>query len=128
MKSKKPFDQYTEDEIDAYRHNFVKATLRKASYRWPWRNLVAGRARISRGLYECNNCKKVVRNKDKKIDHIHPVVNVRKGFVGWNTFSKRLFCKSEGFQVLCDPCHKIKTDKENIERKTIRDENRRKKV
>lgn len=116
----KDWRDYTKEEMDAYRHQFIKSTLRRASYRWPWRNLVAGRARVSRGLYECAICKLVVRNKDKVIDHIRPVVSVQRGFRGWNTFAKRLFCKAENFQVICRSCHKIKTDKENQKRKALR--------
>lgn len=123
---KKPFDQFTDEELNTYRHQFVKATLRRASYRWPWRNLIAGQARISRGLYECRLCRQVVRNKDKKIDHILPVVNPGEGFTGWDRFCERLFCNAAGFQVLCDVCHKEKTDKENNERKLERAKRRKK--
>ena len=48
-------------------------------------------------------------------DHIHPVVDVKKGFVDWNTYIKRMF---EGdLQPLCAICHKLKSKKEGEARR-----------
>jgi hypothetical protein len=44
-------------------------------------------------------------------------VDPKKGFVGWDVYIDRMFCEIENLQVLCKPCHKIKTDQEKLERK-----------
>lgn len=117
MKSKKPLDQYTKDEIDKYRHQFVKNTLRRASYRWPWRNIAVKRAWIERGKYICENCKEIVASKDKQLDHTLPVVDIKMGFEGWDKYCERLFTNASGFQVLCLVCHEKKTREENEARR-----------
>ncbi len=120
MKQRKPFDQYTKEEIDVYRKTFVTATLRRASYRWPWRSIAAAKARIDRGIYVCGSCGKSVRNKDKRIDHIEPFIDPIKGFTGWDDAILRLLCAAEGLQVLCEQCHSYKTKAENEQRKAER--------
>jgi hypothetical protein len=60
------------------------------------------------------------------VDHIIPVVpetgfpTLPNGKDDWNTYLERYFCGPEGLQVLCDPCHDIKTGKENKNRKENR--------
>jgi hypothetical protein len=117
MKSKKPFDQYTKDDIDKYRFQFVKNTLRRASYRWPWRNVAIKRAWLEWGKYKCEKCKKVVPSKEKQLDHTQPVVDIKKGFEGWDKYCERLFTDSLGFKVLCLSCHEKKTKRENVARR-----------
>jgi 5-methylcytosine-specific restriction endonuclease McrA len=118
---KKDWNEYTKEDIDKYRKQFVIATLRRASYRWPWRNMAAKAARRGYGIYACAACgSQTVRNKDKKIDHINPVVSTTRGFVGFNTFARRLLVPMSGFQVLCTACHTIKTRGENERRKAYR--------
>lgn len=117
MSSKKPLDQYTNDEIEKYRFQFVKNTLRRASYRWPWRNIAVKRAWVERGKYICENCKEIVAAKDKQLDHTLPVVDIKKGFEGWDKYCERLFTSALGFKVLCLACHDKKTRKENEARR-----------
>ncbi|NDC23329.1 MAG: hypothetical protein EBZ49_04285 [Proteobacteria bacterium] len=120
MKSKKPFDQYTKDEIEKYKFQFIKNTLRRASYRWPWRSVATKRAWLEWGKYKCENCKKVIAAKEKQLDHKLPVVDLKKGFQGWDEYCERLFVGSEGFQVLCLSCHAEKTNNENEKRRKYR--------
>ena len=62
--------------------------------------------------YKCAKCKKDFPMTQVQVDHIEPVVDVKKGFVDWNTYISRMYCAIENLQVLCKPCHKIKSDKE----------------
>ena len=57
-------------------------------------------------------CKEEFTSKDVEVDHINPVVSIQDGFIDWNEFIKRLYCGKENLQVLCKPCHKIKTKNE----------------
>lgn len=61
------------------------------------------------------------------VDHIDPVVPITgflktKGFLGydWDLVIRRLFCEIEGLQVLCKPCHKLKTADERSERAALK--------
>lgn len=91
--------------------------LRRASYRWRARSEVQKKSRVSRGMYTCNSCKKVYSKKETQVDHVVPVIDPVKGFTTFDEFIRRLFVPASGWQILCKPCHKIKTDKENKKRK-----------
>lgn len=91
--------------------------LRRISYRWRARSEVQKKARVSRGMYTCNICKKVYPKKDTQMDHKIPVVDPAKGFTTFDDFINRLFVPESGWQVVCKTCHKDKTDKENSKRK-----------
>lgn len=67
--------------------------------------------------YKCSSCKEEYVLKDVQIDHILPVVDLKRGWESWDIFIKRLYCLHENLQVLCIPCHKIKTEKERKKRK-----------
>lgn len=113
MKKKPEFEQLLK--------NFVIATLRRSSYRWPARNDAYKAARIERGLYACRSCHGTFNRKEVRIDHIEPIIPLDgTGFTSWDNYINRLFVKAEGFQVLCDNCHKIKTDMEKSLRKESR--------
>ena len=47
-----------------------------------------------------------------QVDHKKPVVDPKIGFVDWNTYITRMFCKKSNLQVLCKSCHTKKTKKE----------------
>jgi 5-methylcytosine-specific restriction endonuclease McrA len=66
--------------------------------------------------FECNECHNLFPAKLVVVDHIESVVPLT-GFVSWDDVIKRMYCSSEGLQVLCKECHKIKTKEENSQRK-----------
>lgn len=76
------------------------------------------------GQSEKNYLALVEKYKDKyeviraklELDHIIPVVEVKKGFCDWNTYIERLYCAPEGYRGLCRFCHAEKTAKEASER------------
>jgi hypothetical protein len=101
--------------------SFIMPALRRLSRFWePAKNVLA-KARIARGMYQCNACSKIVGHKEIKADHIEPVIPVT-GFTNWNDTIARLFCDESGLQALCKICHDIKTKKENDQRKSWRKE------
>ena len=53
--------------------------------------------------YECEVCKQIFQKKDVTVHHI---VDVRRKGWDWNWFIEKMFCGSEGLQVLCKECHK----------------------
>lgn len=98
---------------------FVIASLRRASYRWPPRNQCLKNSRVAPGRYRCNECKGEFGAKEVQVDHILPVVSLA-GFTTWDDYLSRMYPELEGFQTLCRPCHKTKTDAENESRKALR--------
>lgn len=93
--------------------------LRRLSYMWPARNEAKRLARVERGKYKCNKCKGIFGPKEVVMDHINPVVPLT-GFENLGNFVESLFCKVEGFQVLCEKCHDKKTEKEDKLREKLK--------
>lgn len=110
--------QWTESRYKS----FITSTLRKTSARWGPKNDAKKQARhyerlpnsAGRIVYhsKCNACGDLVPETTSSVDHIIPVIDPEVGFQSWDTYIERLFCETDGFQVLCDPCHKAKTAKE----------------
>lgn len=67
--------------------------------------------------YRCAGCGGEFPLKSVQVDHKKPVVDVKKGFVSWDSFIERLYCSAKGLQVLCkDQCHKEKSASERVKR------------
>lgn len=105
---------------------FAIATLRRASYRWPPRNEALARARVSRGVYKCEECRNLFKKKEIQLDHIDPVVPVT-GFTNLDDFTYRLLCDASGYATICLTCHATKTKMENTARKILKTKKTRKK-
>ncbi len=60
--------------------------------------------------YQCNHCKEWFKRKDVEIDHIIPC----QGITSYDRIVTWLMLAhvEEGFQILCKPCHRIKTNEE----------------
>lgn len=124
-----PWMQRTE----AARFAFIKGAIRSASTRYPPRYEVLAKAKRGKRInpasgkmaehYECNICHELHPAKMVITDHIEPVVPLT-GFTDWHQVITRLFCPPEGLQILCKPCHAIKTKQENAERKLHKNNNK----
>jgi len=103
---------------------FIKGALRGAM--WPPKYVCIEKAFVGHGInpatkrrckmHRCAECTKSFPVKQVKADHIIPVVGPE-GFVDWNTFISRLYVEADGFQCVCEACHKKKTESERIARK-----------
>lgn len=108
--------------------SWLVTKLRRNSLQWPPKNWAKAEARVElspalkkdgtpgkrpRVRYKCAHCEELFENKEVVLDHIEPVIDPEVGFVDWNTYIERLFCQSDGFQVLCEGCHDIKTELED---------------
>ncbi len=112
---------------DSRFRSFVTSALRAASRRWPPKFKALKEAFVGRKTnkktgklamhYKCAKCKKHFVAADVQVDHILPVVDPKVGFVSWDDFINRIFCEIENLQVMCKPCHKVKTEEEKLERK-----------
>jgi 5-methylcytosine-specific restriction endonuclease McrA len=117
-----------ENELKRKKYNlrpFIIATLRRASLRWWARNEAKTRARIERGLYQCNVCKGTFGTKEIHLDHINPVLDTKLGFTNWDDYITRLFVEPEQYQTLCTQCHSSKTLLETEMRKYYKKEKKK---
>lgn len=112
-----------------FRDQFVRWTLRRASFRWPPRGEAMKQARVERGLYQCALCPGRFKTKEVKLDHINPVVPIVReavstggGSLDLGSYVHRMFPEASGFQVLCEGCHLDKTARECEARAQIRRE------
>ena len=102
--------------------NFVKNTIRRASYRWPPRGEAEKAARVARGLYKCAHCENTFKRSEVELDHIEPVVPIKESWImengdpDWNLYIKRCFPDVDGYQMLCKTCHSAKTTNEDTMR------------
>jgi len=100
-------------------HSFVKSALRSASQRWPPKFQTLKEAFVGKrtnpktgrlaSFYKCNICKDSFPAKDVQVDHIKPIINPSLGFETWDSVIEALFCEKENLQVVCKPCHSLKT-------------------
>lgn len=109
---------------EARYNSFIVSALRAATRRWQPKSECIKNARVKRGVYKCELCKKEGaatlppkkgnkrRRKNIVADHINPVVSCSDHFVDWNTWINRAFVELDGLQALCYDCHAKKTAKE----------------
>ena len=123
MRSKYNSGTWTEARFNS----FIKGSLRSASIRWPPRYETLNNAFVDKRInektgrlakhFECNLCKGHFPQKDVEVNHKDPVVPTS-GFDSWDNVIERMFCESDGLELLCKPCHKNVTKNENLLRKT----------
>lgn len=107
---------------------FIRSALRQAFNRYPPKyeaiKLVAhtykygeyktgakkGQPKMVR-RYTCAHCMNNFMQKEVQVDHIIGAGSL-KSFDDLPGFTRRLFCKQEDLQVLCKPCHHVKTQQE----------------
>lgn len=104
---------------------FIVSALRRASSRWEPKFNCIKNCFVGEGLnpatghkcklHRCPSCSGLFPQGGMKADHIIPVVGAE-GFVNFDTFIARLFVEKDGYQALCEGCHKSQTDKERVGR------------
>ncbi len=112
---------------DSRFNSFVKGALRAASSRWPPKFEALNNAYVGKKInsksgreakhFKCNCCWQDFPASEVQVDHIQAVIDPFKGFISWDEVVKRMFCETEGFQILCKPCHKAKTAAERQQSK-----------
>lgn len=127
--------------LDARWRGFIRMALRKIYFRYPARfealkrnekaepafkkdgtpKMRSGKQMMTR-RYTCEECgKEELKSTEISIDHISPVgwsVGSRNAptWWSWNHVIDRMFCDSNGLQLLCTDCHKTKSkqDKQDM--------------
>jgi 5-methylcytosine-specific restriction endonuclease McrA len=100
--------------------------IRIAFLRSKVRSQVFNLYKKERGQYQCNKCKCLFKRNELQVDHIIPVIDIKKGFEDFTTYINNMFgtseklelkyCDLSKFQLLCKKCHEEKTKKENERR------------
>jgi hypothetical protein len=120
----------------------IISALRRLSREWKPKADALNEAKVDKALYQCEICccylyegksesnyKKyinkypdiTVKKEKPQADHITTIVPIEKDWVwNWDDYIKRLFVPKNGYQILCNFCHKEKTDIENEKRNTLR--------
>jgi 5-methylcytosine-specific restriction endonuclease McrA len=101
---------------------FIRSALRQAYSRYPAKfqakkaveRLVTGKRH--KYEYKCAECNDWFQGKETQVDHIVGAGSLS-SYDDLPGFAERLFCEAEGMQVLCKPCHQLKTNAERKERK-----------
>lgn len=133
---KKKQPTFNEDAVlrGAWRRAFLRFPMIKeiliANTRYvPRFNQDGSRAKKDSKELLCNVCKQWVKASFKgknnvQVDHIVPVIDITdiSGKVkDWNLYKARLVCDKSNLQIICTPCHDIKTKLERDTRSTLRD-------
>ena len=125
----------------------IRSAIRRAFSRSPVVQEVLNNARSERPRYKqdgtlakkphveftCAVCNRKFSRKDIAADHITPVIDIEKGFEGWDKFVERLgWDKKDNLQCICNyklkykdkygdepSCHYKKTQLERAQRKLL---------
>lgn len=101
---------------DLERAKWLTPQLRRISRMWPPANEALDRAKVAPGRFRCAGCEDVFKRDEVHRDHIEPVVPVT-GTASTQDLISRLFCFADGYQILCEGCHGLKSQQENTERR-----------
>ncbi|MAQ19387.1 MAG: HNH endonuclease [Sandaracinus sp.] len=102
-------------------NSFIRNQLRGATRKWGPISQVKKEANISRGNYKCAGCGEIVpptikvgrkRMNNVFVDHIEPIVDPKVGFTSFDDYIDRMFCEKDNLQLLCGPCHDVKSMQE----------------
>ena len=108
----------------ARRNSFIASVLRSGSRRWPPKYQCLADAKTEKKInpktgrlaqhFQCASCKEEFTSTNVEVDHRLPVVQPHMGFESWDLFIERLYCGQDNLQVLCKPCHALKTKQEKV--------------
>ena len=119
----------------------IKNNLRKLHMHCPQKRIAKNRSKIDIATFKCENpsCDKayyegksqeryeairdnwkieniIVERGKIELDHIEPVVNIKKGFGSWDDYISGLWCGADDYQNLCTECHSEKSNDEMNQR------------
>jgi 5-methylcytosine-specific restriction endonuclease McrA len=71
----------------------------------------------------CNECGLIVPTWTTSVDHLSPVIELDRSMedMSMDELINNVWCEESNLQVLCEPCHFLKTSLENKIRKQFKD-------
>lgn len=129
--NKEPLTRCSGRWTEARYNSFVKSAIRSMTSRWPVKYDALRAAQVGVKVnpktgrnamhYKCACCGGDFPVKEVQVDHLEPLIPTDGTSQNdWNVIIGRALIEIEGFQVLCKPCHKVKTKEENDERRISR--------
>lgn len=108
-------------------HNFLVSAIRRLTMWNKEANEALKLSRVSPGRFQCNNCKNIFKQEEINRDHIEPIVPFTgfpmrsdgSGKEDWNTYIDRAIVDRTKYQILCIPCHDVKSALEDSMREKI---------
>jgi len=109
---------------EAAYYSKIRSALRKAFQWWePIRRCklaaripYTGDSKQRKWSFECAHCLKLFKGQETNVDHVVPLGSL-KSLEDIPAFIERLTTEdAAGYQLLCKPCHQIKTNNERARR------------
>lgn len=96
---------------------FIRSNLRLMSRKWaPRKHVLLACRRPNQSdnkrlkfEHQCSECLQWFPQKNVEVDHVIPTGSLL-SFEDLPGFVERLLCEADGFVVLCEQCHRIKTN------------------
>lgn len=115
-KQRVPRTRAGETMTEAQFWGFIRSNLRLMSRKWaPRRHVLSACRRHSQSEnkrlkfeHQCSQCLQWFAQKNVEVDHVIPVGRLL-AYSDLPGFVERLLCEAEGFVVLCEHCHDVKT-------------------
>ena len=117
--------------ITAKERGLIKGALRRAFSRSELRNRVADRTRIKHHDENrprvtkwswCQECGHIVPSYTTSLDHKKPVIPLNSSMeeMSADELINNIWCEEDNLQVLCDPCHSLKSKIEMQQRREFK--------
>lgn len=71
---------------------------------------------------KCSECGKMEAKSNVQVDHDQPVIGITETLedLSWDDLVNRIWCPESNLNVMCKPCHQLKTKKENKARRDFK--------
>lgn len=102
-------------------HPSLQQALKRERIEEPYTKKDGTRSKLPRVFYKCAACGKRFKQKEIQLDHIvavgpTPGSKLAPPGYTWDAFIDRLFCSADNLQVVCKPCHALKTKEQTAQR------------
>lgn len=76
---------------------------------------------------KCTKCKTIDAKSYMVVDHIQPVIEVHTTLedISWDELVNRIWCEENNLQILCIPCHNLKSKDEMKQRRLYKKERKK---
>lgn len=112
--------------------NLLKGSMRRLFGRSELRRSVIDKAIVSgysdparkavKFWVKCEECGKMEAKSNVQVDHREPLIPLDSSLeeMSWDEVVSRLWCDESNLQIICKPCHRLKSKAENKERRRLK--------
>lgn len=110
-------NSWTEAQYWGFLRGIFRAGFKRYPVKYQVKAANKSKGKTGRGYtYLCDSCGGWFKSSEVEVDHIIPAGQL-KSYSDIPAFVERMFCEPDGLQLLCKDCHRIKTNRENAERR-----------